>query len=893
MLYNKLLSEFIKQQSADCIYICATQKLAYHLQNIHTTQQNSSAWLSPNIITLPTWTNIVHKNNIAQTKLLLTQVQQRQLWLQIAQKQPAYEHLLQQTSIASLLQDAYQLVHHWQISIKNLQQYHDEQTQLFVNCLLTYTKTCKENNWQDETTLIASICQHPKKYLQIPQNPIAWIGFDQFTPLMINLQKTLSVHTEIHFWNMPEINYAKTLFVAHDNIEQTNQLCSYIRNVLKKNPKTTIGIVSKNLSEDKTKLSKQITTTLTPNQYLSTQIKENQLLHINCPDLLSSYPLVKWLYHTLEILEKDSFSLTDAVVFLQNPYWCKDKNHLIINARIQSYLETHGESTTSLQHMLNAVTQQKLKHPQLDFSYQLLCIQKLIHHQKISQNRKSIHAWVDYTNKCTQILNLPNKSFSSISMQIWYKWKYLLEELVKIELISAPILFSEWVTILKQTANQLMFQPDQPQANIELLTPENATGLHFDILWLLDCDSNQWPGKTNSNPFIPLELQRQHLLPSSDPKLYQTQQSTLFKRLSNSGQHIIYSYKKTRDSGEENLISPLLAKLNLSNNSVSTPLSSTLNQQLFNNKLLNFYTETHGPTLDSNQIEIHTYAVKNQLNCAFKGFALNRLNAYPAITPTPGLNPAQRGEIIHQTLQYLFNNIADHQQLCSLNILQQEQILNTSIDKVLAEWSHKKPFALTKKTSALEHTRIYKLVEAWLELEKTRPMFKIHATEASKKVTLGNYTINCRIDRIDSLACGQLLIIDYKTGANSSNDWFGERPQAPQLPIYTLALRQESVGITYAHLTKQALNFRGISKQHYDIEGIAAIDTGKRIKPDHSCWQKQIQHWESAIVKTLTEYSAGLATLNPHGPITCQQCPCMPLCRIQTTGVYANNNEYA
>ena len=41
------------------------------------------------------------------------------------------------------------------------------------------------------------------------------------------------------------------------------------------------------------------------------------------------------------------------------------------------------------------------------------------------------------------------------------------------------------------------------------------------------------------------------------------------------------------------------------------------------------------------------------------------------------------------------------------------------------------------------------------------------------------------IDRVDRLADGARVLIDYKTG-NAAADWRGERPDNPQLPIYAL-----------------------------------------------------------------------------------------------------------
>ena len=54
-----------------------------------------------------------------------------------------------------------------------------------------------------------------------------------------------------------------------------------------------------------------------------------------------------------------------------------------------------------------------------------------------------------------------------------------------------------------------------------------------------------------------------------------------------------------------------------------------------------------------------------------------------------------------------------------------------------------------------------------------------------KDVRVGPLRLSVRMDRVDEVEGGEVLI-DYKTGDASPNDWLTERPDAPQLPLYAI-----------------------------------------------------------------------------------------------------------
>src|SRR5207248_10431101 len=79
-----------------------------------------------------------------------------------------------------------------------------------------------------------------------------------------------------------------------------------------------------------------------------------------------------------------------------------------------------------------------------------------------------------------------------------------------------------------------------------------------------------------------------------------------------------------------------------------------------------------------------------------------------------------------------------------------------------------------------------KLLRPWLELELKREEFTvIHTEKRDDAAHIGQLHLKVRMDRIDRGESG-LTIIDYKTGKTRTADWDGDRPDAPQLPLYAV-----------------------------------------------------------------------------------------------------------
>ena len=129
------------------------------------------------------------------------------------------------------------------------------------------------------------------------------------------------------------------------------------------------------------------------------------------------------------------------------------------------------------------------------------------------------------------------------------------------------------------------------------------------------------------------------------------------------------------------------------------------------------------------------------------------------------------------------DGIRSHADLHSLN--DREAFVAGHVQRVLAQ--ELRPHLrerMPRRYLELEEQRLTRLVTEWLEYEAARIDFVVAETEVKRTVHLDGLTLDLRLDRIDRLSDGSLLVIDYKSGNVSPNAWELPRPDDVQLPLY-------------------------------------------------------------------------------------------------------------
>ena len=137
-----------------------------------------------------------------------------------------------------------------------------------------------------------------------------------------------------------------------------------------------------------------------------------------------------------------------------------------------------------------------------------------------------------------------------------------------------------------------------------------------------------------------------------------------------------------------------------------------------------------------------------------------------------------------------------------------------------------------------------RLADEWLAVERRRDGFEVVAIEEKHPVTFGGLTVNAKLDRMDRLAAGGHVIIDYKTGVCTTSAWMGKRPDEPQLPMYALGGREEIAAVAFALVKTGESRFKGIARAP-GLMPASAPSTGTvaRRRSNTAHWDELVARW--------------------------------------------------
>jgi RecB family exonuclease len=274
--------------------------------------------------------------------------------------------------------------------------------------------------------------------------------------------------------------------------------------------------------------------------------------------------------------------------------------------------------------------------------------------------------------------------------------------------------------------------------------------------------------------------------------------------------------------------------------------------------------------------------IEAQSACPFQAVGHYRLRAEAWPGTYAGLKPTERGKFVHAAFAAFWREVRDQAMLNALGeaaldaqVASAVAAGRTAVDDAL--WD-----ALPPVVAAVEAGHVGRVMKRWLlDVDRGRPAFCVESTEAAVTLTLAGHPVTLRIDRVDSLATGARAIIDYKTGrAVPARHWFGERPQAPQLGLYAMALGDAAnvAALAYAQLKPGQVRPLGLADVAATWPGLLAPSELKGAQV--ADWQEALRQLREGVVTLAQAVHDGDARVVPRDTKVCTRCDLRPLCRI-------------
>ena len=490
-------------------------------------------------------------------------------------------------------------------------------------------------------------------------------------------------------------------------------------------------------------------------------------------------------------------------------------------------------------------------------------------------------AWAEAVARGLMALGWPgDRSLDSDEYQTVDAWRELLAMLSSLDEITGRMDYAAALRLLARMAAERIFQPKSPEVPVQVMGLLEAAGLEFDCLWITGLHDAAWPASPRPNPFIAIELQRRHALPHASAAREFEFASRLSAGLFSCAPEIIVSHP--RRSGDDDLRpSPLIAQWP-TEDTAAAGVAGPLHPLIFaaRPRLQSLVDERAPPLAVGSDVRRGTGVFKDQAACPFRAFARARLAAQALDEPEPGLDALGRGILLHAAMAGVWRAIGSQMNLCAWPAARLHAAVRDAVAHAVADMARRKPQTFTARFAALERQRLERLALDWLQLEMRRAPFTVLLPEQGRTARFGGLAVTIVPDRIDRLADGSHMVIDYKTGIPKLSQWFGDRPDEPQLPLYALAER-DVAAVAFAQIRKGDAAFRGIAAVDGVAPGVEAVAATKDAAAFGS-WDAVLAEWRRVIEALGEEFRAGDARVAPKdGARTCLYCDLGPLCRIR------------
>lgn len=858
--------------SEGAVIITPTQRLSRHIRYQFATDQiaqGKQAWQTPDCLPWTAWCKRSFDSLSLRTNresILLNNLQQQWLWQDIIRQSKYKDQLLQLTATAKQAAQAYQLAKEWCVPVFPKEVYLSEDAYAFKSWVDAYEKQKIQHNWLDDASLPDYISDNINE-LKTTLSKVVFYDFDQLTSQQLKLKQVLvKAGVEVKEINVAEQN--KSVSVSTQQNSQTEIIAAacWAKKCLEENQNASIGVIAPNLSAIRDKVEHGFASVLIPHKYLSPETHQKPY-SISLGKPLSAYPLIHAALNLLS-LGKRKVSINTLSALLHSPFISGVAEEAATRAKFDAVLRRIGEQQLSLK-TLYWIAENKCK--DYEKPEEFIQLVKTFEILFLSHSKsQTLRQWTTTFSEWLTGFGWPGeRSLNSDEHQIMTAWQTALTQLASLDGISKTVNFSTALFYLNRILTETRFQPETPETPIQISGITGAAGMQFDYLWVMGMQDDQWPATTPINAFIPVSLQREFNIPSSSADAQLELAKGITDKLIQSAKEVVFSY--SRQEGDRiSRPSPLISHID--NEYEPTEQFQDYKKIIFDTSKVESFIDINAPVIPAGKTANGGSSLfKDQSACPFKAFARHRLHAETLQQADIGLSAAERGNLLHRAMQYLWLRLKTSENLNYKTEKELQCLIHSVVSEAIKLQISQQPETFTDRFTELEQQRLELILKQWLLIEKERSEFKVIETEEWKTIVFEDIELHLRVDRVDELADGRCVILDYKTGTVSKNDWESENPNDPQLPLYAVTHEQQVAAIAFASLKRGKLGFVGQAESE-DILPAVKQDTELE-------WQEKLEYWQQVLTKLADDFRNGIATVEPT-TTACRYCELHSLCRI-------------
>lgn len=834
--------------------VTASRRLARELRKVYDEQRVSAgcdAWLTPPIRSWNDWLNrqfsAVENSAVFPTRLgpLASSIlMERSLRRYLPDGLPGIGGIVRQAG------QSWQRIREWQVPLADLESSARSQDEIaFAKAALDYSRQLEAGRWVDNagmSGLIAELISGNR--IPVPKK-LVLAGFDRLSPatngVVAALEKAgVTVVVAASADETSASNDLKLSVRSFDNLESELRTAgAWARAQLETDPRAKIAIVSPVLENNASQVTRLIREGLVPGwQYGGVTFAA--AANVSYGRKLAEYPaiaiallLLRWVHQGV--------SSRELSLLLRSR--CVGGELTDGRSRIELAMRRHSDRTWSVEEFRRVFRDVDESPDSLAFMDSAAELAKLGLDQR---EQAAPSGWAERIDAALTAAHWPGDAvLDSSEFQLVNRWRELLNEFAAIEMVMPRLGLSDACQRLSALASETLYQPESGRGLVQVLGSLEAAGLEFDRLWISGLDGSQWPPPSRPALFLSNALQRRYGMPDATPGDTLEFSRRVFKRLTSAADACELSWSMNRDDLE--LTASSLVDAFSTDQTAGSEDPGWYATTLTGFAEFDVLTDDAAPPVAADEhIRGGAYTIQRHFVEPFAAFVHGRLGVRIPEPIAPGLSPSVRGNIIHNALHNLLAGKPTQSEIIAWTAENLEQRIGSAIDAALSEHGLNADKVM-RRIIAIERTRLRQLLYDFVEAEAARPEFAVIDVEKSIDYASFGIRLGLRIDRIDKMANGRLLLIDYKTGLPKSLLGQSGEPTDLQLIVYADALNAEIGGLALINVDSRVITYKG-----------AGGEGGPWKATDDDEWDATLAAWQSQVHVALQEISAGDVRIN-------------------------------
>ncbi len=797
------------------------------------------------------WNEARYKSGEVQT--LLSESQERLLWQQIIEREHA--HLFDSAGTAQLAMRASALIEEWRIPADAAAWGDYEDSQQFHHWRRQFRRTCFQEGWIAQSDLWTLLPGWIASGLCAREFTV-FAGFPRLAPALDPIRHALGLFSAIEETEPARTGALATAQCCVDISEELERAARWARAALETAPHASIAVFVPGLRDLCALVERTFDRVFYPSAALrltgNRSTEERCIFHVHASTPLEHQPLIANALLILQLIQPRIGS-TQAGAILRCPFVSGASAERSLRALADIELRRKRDLDVTLGDLQFATK----NCPALSALWPRV--------RTVLSKKHRTAGFFDWSELCSELLQAVgwpgDADLGKDEQEIVEAWNRALSELAALELVSKEVPFPVALTQLRRLLRSSGMERGNWLSPVQICEASEAAGLRFDQACITGLGEETWPPPPLAHALVPLKLQRAAHVPGSSPEDARRERERLTAALFSAAGSVPLTY-----SGR---LSPL-AKRFVSGENGFPQWSGKLPRDAYvPAKLLELEDSMAPPYTAIEPARGGTALIKAQSLCPFRAFAEFRLHAQRPEDACFGFDARDRGGFLHRALQNVWSELHSSDRLRSIVPEELRQLVHHAVSEAVKQ---DEPSPFHQLISITERERLEELILDWLnDIERCRKQsFTVQTVEQDRVCEIAGLQLKLRVDRIDRLNNGNVLLIDYKSGEQKSTSLEGERPKEPQLLVYAATCDERVDGVFFAQLKARELRAVGFSR---DVQF-----PGRAVKVRRD-WPSFVAESEAEVHRLAADFMRGNAVVDPLRG-ACDYCGVTPFCRI-------------